>query len=102
MRYPAPHMSDPLPIDAALPELTGTLAARTAAVLVAPPGAGKTTRVPLVLAQTLEGRFAFLGEHRGLVPMASSAVLGFRDALAAGANLGLRAIDLDLQPVQAL
>jgi ATP-dependent helicase HrpB len=40
----------PLPIDSALPELTAALAARNAAVLVAPPGAGKTTRVPLVLA----------------------------------------------------
>jgi ATP-dependent helicase HrpB len=40
----------PLPIDAALPELTAALARHTAAVLVAPPGAGKTTRVPLVLA----------------------------------------------------
>jgi ATP-dependent helicase HrpB len=40
----------PLPIDAVLAELAGTLARRNAAVLVAPPGAGKTTRVPLVLA----------------------------------------------------
>ena len=39
-----------LPIDAALPELTAALRARNVAVLVAPPGAGKTTRVPLVLA----------------------------------------------------
>src|SRR6202521_51543 len=43
----------PLPIDAALPELSSALAARNAAVLVAPPGAGKTTRVPLVLAEEL-------------------------------------------------
>ena len=42
----------PLPIDAALPELTAALRARNAAVLVAPPGAGKTTRVPLVLARS--------------------------------------------------
>ncbi len=42
--------STPLPIDAALPELTAALRANNAAVLVAPPGAGKTTRVPLVLA----------------------------------------------------
>jgi len=42
--------SPPLPIDAALPELTATLRGKSAAVLVAPPGAGKTTRVPLVLA----------------------------------------------------
>src|SRR5579862_1163057 len=41
---------DPLPIDAALPDLTAALRARNAAVLVAPPGAGKTTRVPLILA----------------------------------------------------
>jgi ATP-dependent helicase HrpB len=40
----------PLPIDDALPALTDALRARDAAVLVAPPGAGKTTRVPLVLA----------------------------------------------------
>jgi ATP-dependent helicase HrpB len=40
---------DPLPIDAALPELTAALRARPKAVLVAPPGAGKTTRVPLAL-----------------------------------------------------
>jgi len=42
--------SPPLPVDAALPALTQALASRNAAVLVAPPGAGKTTRVPLVLA----------------------------------------------------
>ncbi|HEY2754970.1 MAG TPA: DEAD/DEAH box helicase, partial [Pseudolabrys sp.] len=38
-----------LPIDAELPGLIAALRARNAAVLVAPPGAGKTTRVPLVL-----------------------------------------------------
>ena len=41
--------NSPLPIDDALPALTAALRAREAAVLVAPPGAGKTTRVPLVL-----------------------------------------------------
>jgi ATP-dependent helicase HrpB len=39
----------PLPIDAVLDELARTLAGNNAAVLVAPPGAGKTTRVPLAL-----------------------------------------------------
>src|SRR4029078_11636969 len=38
-----------LPIDEALPDLTAALRQHHAAVLVAPPGAGKTTRVPLVL-----------------------------------------------------
>jgi ATP-dependent helicase HrpB len=39
----------PLPIDAVLDQLARTLADSNAAVLVAPPGAGKTTRVPLAL-----------------------------------------------------
>jgi ATP-dependent helicase HrpB len=39
----------PLPIDAVLDQLAGTLERGNAAVLVAPPGAGKTTRVPLAL-----------------------------------------------------
>jgi ATP-dependent helicase HrpB len=47
----AMNFASPLPIDAALPELTAALRARNTAVLVAPPGAGKTTHVPLVLAE---------------------------------------------------
>jgi ATP-dependent helicase HrpB len=43
------RFSERLPIDDALPALTAALRQRHAAVLVAPPGAGKTTRVPLVL-----------------------------------------------------
>ncbi len=39
----------PLPIDAVLDDLARTLGKHNAAVLVAPPGAGKTTRVPLAL-----------------------------------------------------
>ena len=45
MRLPPPA----LPVEAALPELEEALAGPGAAVLVAPPGAGKTTRVPLAL-----------------------------------------------------
>ncbi|RUT34402.1 ATP-dependent helicase HrpB [Arsenicitalea aurantiaca] len=40
---------DPLPIDDAIPALMGALEHDMRAVLVAPPGAGKTTRVPLAL-----------------------------------------------------
>ena len=38
-----------LPVDEALPRLKAALQAGNAAVLVAPPGAGKTSRVPLAL-----------------------------------------------------
>jgi ATP-dependent helicase HrpB len=40
---------DPLPIDPLLPEIAATLASSPALVLEAPPGAGKTTRVPRAL-----------------------------------------------------
>jgi ATP-dependent helicase HrpB len=38
-----------LPIDPFLPEIAATLRRRRALVLLAPPGAGKTTRVPRAL-----------------------------------------------------
>ncbi|MFF9203380.1 ATP-dependent RNA helicase [Streptomyces sp. NPDC014986] len=44
---------DALPVRAALPGLTGALDAHGTAVLVAPPGTGKTTLVPLALAGLL-------------------------------------------------
>ncbi|MBX7119491.1 MAG: ATP-dependent helicase HrpB, partial [Gemmatimonadaceae bacterium] len=46
-----PQLRDaaPLPIDDVLPAVCRALASARAAVLVAPPGAGKTTRVPLAL-----------------------------------------------------
>src|SRR5215831_12966778 len=49
MRLLPRNFDTPLPIDAVLDELSRTLRQRNAAVLVAPPGAGKTTRVPLAL-----------------------------------------------------
>ncbi|MCP4689860.1 MAG: ATP-dependent helicase HrpB, partial [Desulfobacterales bacterium] len=42
-------MSSSLPIESALPELRRALAGGRSAVLQAPPGAGKTTIVPLAL-----------------------------------------------------
>ena len=55
MLIPAGDLPD-LPIRAVVPEVTAALAARGAAVLVAPPGTGKTTVVPLTLTGPGEGR----------------------------------------------
>src|ERR1700689_620412 len=64
----------PLPIDAALPELARVLAANNAAVLVAPPGAGKTTRVPLALldAPWLKNKKIIMLEPRRIAARASA------------------------------
>ena len=47
--YPPSAMPAPLPIDDVLPELIAALRQGSAAVLIAPTGAGKTTRVPPAL-----------------------------------------------------
>ena len=59
-------MHTDLPIDDALPALRAAIAARGMAVLQAPPGAGKTTRVPLDLlaAGLVEGRIVMLEPRR--------------------------------------
>ncbi len=59
-------MSDTLPIDAILPQVVQTLRARGKLVLQAPPGAGKTTRVPLALleADLVPGRILMLEPRR--------------------------------------
>ena len=44
-----------LPIEPLLPEISETLRARQRLILGAPPGAGKTTRVPLALAGLIDG-----------------------------------------------
>ncbi len=56
----------PLPIDEALPALRHAIAARGMAVLQAPPGAGKTTRVPLDLLASglIAGRIVMLEPRR--------------------------------------
>ncbi|MFM9845615.1 MAG: ATP-dependent helicase HrpB [Hyphomicrobiaceae bacterium] len=43
------HAINPLPVDSVLADLKAALTGGTSAVLVAPPGAGKTTRVPSAL-----------------------------------------------------
>lgn len=73
MTVPADIVSD-LPIEPLLPELQATLARQTAVVLQAPPGAGKTTRVPLALADEtwLGGRKLVMLEPRRLAARAAA------------------------------
>ncbi len=66
----------PLPIDEVLGEIRQTLARRNAAVLVAPPGAGKTTRVPLALVDQswLAGRKILVLEPRRIAARGAAEV----------------------------
>ena len=84
--------AEPLPIDAALPQLAAALAARNVAVLVAPPGAGKTTRVPLVLAREpwAEGKKLIVLEPRRLAARAAAARMASTLGEAVGDTVGYR------------
>jgi ATP-dependent helicase HrpB len=64
----------PLPIDAVLEDLSRALAKNNAAVLVAPPGAGKTTRVPLALLDEpwMENKKIIVLEPRRIAARASA------------------------------
>jgi ATP-dependent helicase HrpB len=85
-------MTEPLPIDAALPELTAALRGNSAAVLVAPPGAGKTTRVPLALAgeKWAVGRKIIVLEPRRLAARAAAARMATILGEAVGGSVGYR------------
>ncbi|MBC7303494.1 MAG: ATP-dependent helicase HrpB [Nocardia sp.] len=66
-----PELPD-LPVRPALARITATLAERGVAVLVAPPGTGKTTLVPLALAAGSSGRI-LVAEPRRLAARAAAA-----------------------------
>lgn len=57
-------MSDRLPIDEMLPEVRGGVKRAGAAVVIAPPGAGKTSRVPLALLPQIDGEIWLLEPRR--------------------------------------
>ncbi len=86
------NFDTPLPIDAVLDELGRTLAANNAAVLVAPPGAGKTTRVPLALldAPWLKGKKIIMLEPRRIAARASAERMARTLGERAGETVGYR------------
>ena len=81
-----------LPIDVALPALRTVLADRNAAVLVAPPGAGKTTRVPLVLLEELwaKDKKILVLEPRRLAARAAASRMAATLGEQVGDTVGLR------------
>lgn len=86
------HFDTPLPIDAVLDELARTLTGHNAAVLVAPPGAGKTTRVPLALldAPWLNGKKIIMLEPRRIAARASAERMAKTLGERAGETVGYR------------
>ncbi len=81
-----------LPIHAVLEPLKAALAASNAAVLAAPPGAGKTTVVPLALldAPWLEGRRVLVLEPRRLAARAAAERMAKTLGEAPGETVGYR------------
>ncbi|WP_027520829.1 ATP-dependent helicase HrpB [Bradyrhizobium sp. Ec3.3] len=82
----------PLPIDAVLDDLSRTLDKHNAAVLVAPPGAGKTTRVPLALldAPWARGKKIVVLEPRRIAARASADRMAKSLGERAGETVGYR------------
>ncbi|WP_175653555.1 ATP-dependent helicase HrpB [Pseudomonas sp. Marseille-P9899] len=81
-----------LPIDAVLPALREALAQRHEAVLEAPPGAGKTTRVPLALLNEpwLAGQTILMLEPRRLAARAAAERLASELGEKVGETVGYR------------
>jgi ATP-dependent helicase HrpB len=81
-----------LPIDTVLPELLSALGSNAAVVLEAPPGAGKTTRVPPAMLQQpwLQGRSILMLEPRRLAARGAAEYMaqGFNEA--PGQTVGYR------------
>ncbi len=84
--------SDPLPIDAVLPRIAVSLATIPNLVIVAPPGAGKTTRVPIALLNepwAQNGKLILL-EPRRLAARAAAGRMAATLGETIGETVGLR------------
>ncbi|EPY04340.1 ATP-dependent helicase HrpB [Paenibacillus alvei TS-15] len=81
-----------LPIDDVLPELKSALSSHTGAVLVAEPGAGKTTRVPLALLEEpwLQGLRILMLEPRRIAARSAARYMARALGEQAGETVGYR------------
>ncbi|HUF34725.1 MAG TPA: ATP-dependent helicase HrpB [Gemmatimonadales bacterium] len=87
-----PPVRDVLPIDSALPELRRALAEGVSALLQAPPGAGKTTGIPLALAEEpwLAGQRILMLEPRRLAARAAARWMAHTLGDPVGGTVGFR------------
>jgi len=85
-------LKSPLPIERALPELKQALAESPNAVLIADPGAGKTTRVPLALLDEnwLDARKIVMLEPRRLAARSSASYMARELGEQVGQTVGYR------------
>ncbi|MCU6707225.1 ATP-dependent helicase HrpB [Paenibacillus sp. J5C_2022] len=85
-------MKKQLPIDHVLPELLAALSSSNNAVLLAEPGAGKTTRVPLALLQAswLRGQRIMMLEPRRLAARAAAQYMARELGETVGERVGYR------------
>lgn len=85
-------MSSPLPVDEIIPELAAALRRGNTAVLQAPPGAGKTTRVPLDLLQEswLTGKRILMLEPRRLAARSAAYYMARQLGESPGETVGYR------------
>jgi ATP-dependent helicase HrpB len=93
-RYSSFPMNDaaPLPIDHVLPDILAALATQSRLVLEAPPGAGKTTRVPLALLEApwLGAQTIIVLEPRRLAARAAARYMSAQLGEAVGTTVGYR------------
>lgn len=83
-------MSQPLPIDAVLPEAIASIRRASALVLTAPPGSGKTTRLPAALLDALPDGEVLVLEPRRLAARSAARRVAAERGSALGAEVGYR------------
>src|SRR3990170_8430379 len=93
--YSRTDMNQPIwqfPVEEILPALNGALAASRCAVLSAPPGAGKTTRIPLAILDSpwLRGAKIVMLEPRRLAARRAAAYMSQMLAERVGQTVGYR------------
>ncbi|MFT7620370.1 MAG: ATP-dependent helicase HrpB [Planctomycetota bacterium] len=79
-----------LPVDAILPHLLELLQTKNTVVVTAPPGSGKTTRIPPALMKSLGPGKILVSQPRRIAARASAARMAMEDQSALGTTFGFR------------